>query len=54
MRTQLAIGFLEPLDLDLQLGALLSDGEAIVAGVEAAELVDDVERKRCDQRGSRR
>ena len=36
---------LQPLDLDFQLGALLRDCEAVIAGIEAAQLVDDVERE---------
>ena len=48
MGAQLAIGFVQAFDLDLQLRTLLGGGEAVVAGVEAAVLVNDVHGQRHD------
>ena len=50
----LAVGLLQVLDAHLELGALLGDRLAVVAGVVAAELVDDIAGEQADQhRGHR-
>ena len=50
---QLAVGLLQLLDRDLVLGALLRTRQAVVAGVVAAELVDDVQRESTRSAGAR-